>query len=198
MLIDAVTPLLIEHGQTVTTRQIAACAGIAEGTIFRAFGTKEELIRAAVDRQLDPEPFRRKLRAVDSTLPLEGRVRAIVALMRERFTTVFTLMTALGMIGQPPAHDHRHEYTEILGRALEPDLERLNFPPERSAQIIRMVALAASVPQIRAGAAFDEDEITSLILYGLVGAPAVGTSAVHIPAVHIPAVQTPAVQTPLI
>ena len=35
MLIDAVTPLLLEHGQAVTTRQIADCAGIAEGTIFR-------------------------------------------------------------------------------------------------------------------------------------------------------------------
>lgn len=172
MLIDAVTPLLAEHGQSVTTRQIAECAGVAEGTIFRAFGSKDELIQAAVDRQLDPEPFRVKLRAVDASEPLEAKVRTIVVLMRERFTTVFTLMTALGRMGAPHRHDPRHDFTEILGQALAPDFERLNFAPERAAQIIRMVALAASVPQIRVGAEFDADEVTTLLLYGLAGVPA--------------------------
>jgi len=169
MLIDAITPLLLEHGQAVTTRQIAERAGIAEGTIFRAFGTKEELIRAAVDRQLDPEPFRRKLRAVDPALPLEQRVRQIVSLMRERFTLVFTLMSALGTLGQPHHHDARREFTEIIGDVLAADLDRLRVAPERAAQIMRMVSLAASVPRIRAGADFTDDEIASLILYGIAG-----------------------------
>lgn len=172
MLIDAVTPLLLEHGRAVTTKQIAECAGIAEGTIFRAFGSKDELISAALAKQLDPEPFRRRLGEVDPTLPLEDKVRAIVVLMRGRFTKVFALMSALGTIGPPPGHDARHELTEILGRALTPDLERLNVEPARAAQVIRMVALAASVPHVRNGPAFDDDEITALILYGIIGAPA--------------------------
>ncbi|MFC5929062.1 TetR/AcrR family transcriptional regulator [Cryobacterium melibiosiphilum] len=172
MLVDAVTPLLTEFGAAVTTKQIAERACIAEGTIFRAFGTKEELIQAAVARQLDPEPFREKLRAVDVGLPLEARVRSIVVLMRERFTTVFTLMTSLGLLGKPHTHDPRREFTEILSRALEPDLERLHFTAERSAQIIRMVSLAASMPMIHLGTGFDDDEITTLILYGIAGHPA--------------------------
>ena len=177
MLIDAVTPLLLEHGRAVTTRQIAECAGIAEGTIFRAFGSKDELISAAVAKQLDPEPFRRRLREVDPALPLEDKVRAIVVLMRGRFTKVFALMSALGTIGPPPGHDVRHEFTEVLGRALAPDLERLNVEPARAAQVIRMVALAASVPHVRNGPAFDDDEITALILYGIIGAPAPAPAA---------------------
>ncbi|TFD74226.1 TetR/AcrR family transcriptional regulator [Cryobacterium sp. Sr8] len=177
MLIDAVTPLLLEHGRAVTTKQIAECAGIAEGTIFRAFGSKDELIRAAMAKQLDPEPFRARLRAVDPELPLEDKVRAIVALMRGRFTKVFALMSALGTIGPPPGHDSRHEFTEILGRALTPDLERLRVEPARAAQVIRMIALAASVPHVRNGPAFDDDEITSLILHGIIGAPAPPTTA---------------------
>ncbi|WP_051972961.1 TetR/AcrR family transcriptional regulator [Cryobacterium sp. MLB-32] len=199
MLIDAVTPLLAEHGQSVTTRQIAECAGVAEGTIFRAFGSKDELIQAAVDRQLDPEPFRVTLRAIDPSQPLEEKVRAIVVLMRERFTTVFTLMTALGRMGPPHRHDPRQDFTEILGRALAPDLERLNVTPDRAAQIIRMVALAASIPQIRVGAAFDADELTSLLLYGLVGGAdsRPDDSITHAPVTHAPVTHAPVTHAPV-
>ena len=179
MLIDAVTPLLLEHGRAVTTRQIAECAGIAEGTIFRAFGSKDELISAAMARQLDPEPFQHQLRGVDPALPLEEKLRAIVALMRGRFTQVFALMTALGTMGPPPTQDARREFAEIMGGVLAPDLARLNVEPARAAQIIRMVALAASVPHVRSGPAFDDDEITTLILYGISGTPA--TSARPVP-----------------
>ncbi|MFO7690371.1 MAG: helix-turn-helix domain-containing protein [Cryobacterium sp.] len=176
MLIDVVTPLLIEHGQSLTTRQIAEAAGIAEGTIFRAFATKEELVQAVVDRHLDPEPFRRTLRGIDLALPLPERVHTIVGLMRERFTTVFTLMTALGLLGKPHPHDPRREFTEILSHALAADLDTLNFSAERCAQIIRMVTLAACMPLIHAGAAFTDEDITDLILYGIAGTPTSATA----------------------
>ncbi|HSP53939.1 MAG TPA: helix-turn-helix domain-containing protein [Cryobacterium sp.] len=171
MILDAVTPLLIEHGQTVTTRQIAECAGIAEGTIFRAFDSKDDLLRAAMDRQLDPEPFRLELAAIDRHLPLEERVRAMVALLRRRFAQVFALMTAVGSMGRPHSHDVAQEFTLLLADVLAPDLLRLTVAPERAAQAIRMIALAASVPHITAGPAFDDDELTTLILYGLLGSP---------------------------
>ncbi|WP_022884217.1 TetR/AcrR family transcriptional regulator [Glaciibacter superstes] len=177
MILDAITPLLLEHGQAVTTRQIAECAGIAEGTIFRAFGTKEELINAAVERRLDPEPFRAGLREVDLDMPLEERIRTIVALLQERFTLVFNLMMALGRRGGPPPQEERREFGEIMARALAPDLERLSVSPERAAQVIRMVTLAASVPHLN-DAEISTDEITSIILYGIAGRPAETTISV--------------------
>ena len=63
MIIDAVIPLLLEHGRAVTSKQIAEAAGIAEGTIFRAFGDKETLVQAAIEKYLDPEPLREALRS---------------------------------------------------------------------------------------------------------------------------------------
>jgi AcrR family transcriptional regulator len=172
MILDAVTPLLIEHGQSVTTRQIAQCAGIAEGTIFRAFDSKDDLLRAAMDRQLDPQPFRLELAGIDCGLPVEERVRALVTLLRRRFAQVFALMTAVGRLDRPHTRTGAHEFTVLLADVLAPDLRHLTVAPERAAQVIRMIALAASVPHITAGPAFDDDELTALILYGILGSPA--------------------------
>ena len=70
-IIDATVVLLIAHGTTITTRQIAEAAGIAEGTIFRVFADKESLIAAAIEQAFDPAPVDAELRAIDATLPLE-------------------------------------------------------------------------------------------------------------------------------
>ncbi|GAA1283021.1 TetR/AcrR family transcriptional regulator [Saccharothrix xinjiangensis] len=47
-IVQATVPLLFEHGANVTTSQVAKAAGIAEGTVFRAFKDKQELIRTCV------------------------------------------------------------------------------------------------------------------------------------------------------
>src|SRR3954466_4768352 len=53
-IVDAVVPLLLEHGSEVTTRQIAEAAGIAEGTIFRVFPDKAALLMAAAEETMNP------------------------------------------------------------------------------------------------------------------------------------------------
>ena len=47
-IVRSTLPLLIEHGGTVSTSQIAAAAGIAEGTVFRAFKDKQDLLIACM------------------------------------------------------------------------------------------------------------------------------------------------------
>src|ERR1700704_2407818 len=74
MIIEATTPLLLEHGEMVTTRQVADAAGIAEGTIFRAFADKDELLGAVIDAALDPAPLELALATIDPTLPLADTV----------------------------------------------------------------------------------------------------------------------------
>ena len=66
-IVDAVVPLLLEHGDAVTTRQIAEAAGIAEGTIFRVFPDKPALLLAAAEETMDPATARGEL-----TAALEG------------------------------------------------------------------------------------------------------------------------------
>ncbi|MFD0203177.1 MULTISPECIES: TetR/AcrR family transcriptional regulator [Saccharothrix] len=64
-IVAATVPLLFTHGANVTTSQIAKAAGIAEGTVFRAFKDKQELIRTCV----------RSVLAVDSELALIEEAR---------------------------------------------------------------------------------------------------------------------------
>jgi AcrR family transcriptional regulator len=172
MIIDAVIPLLIEHGRSVTSRQIAEAAGIAEGTIFRAFGDKESLLNAAIERYLDPEPLRNSLRSIDPSLALEDKVRRIVVLMHERFGNVFRVMAAIGQRERPPHSSHQFEFASIIAQLLEPDLVALRVPPERVAHFVRLVAFASSIPQFNESVEFTDDELVKMIMYGVAGNPA--------------------------
>ncbi|MCX7521183.1 helix-turn-helix domain containing protein [Microbacterium sp. STN6] len=174
MIIAAAAPLLMERGTAVTTRQIADAAGIAEGTIFRAFDDKESLIRATVEHHLDPEPLRQSLREIDAGLALEEKVPLILSLLRARFSGVFRMMAALahldGHTPGPPHRPDRLEYATIVANALEPDLARLNCPAERVAPFIRLVAFSSSLPTFAEASPFSEDELSRLVLYGIAGA----------------------------
>ena len=61
----------------MTTKQVAEAAGIAEGTVFRAFGSKEELVQACAAAVFDTTPaVRVELRGIDRTLSLDERLVA--------------------------------------------------------------------------------------------------------------------------
>lgn len=178
MIVDAVIPLLIENGPDVTSKQIAEAAGVAEGTVFRAFGDKETLVQAAIEKHLDPEPLREALRAIDPGLPLENKVRAIIFLMQERFRSVFRLLAVVGN-QRPPVPQERAEFASIIERILSPQADRLNWPPQRAAYILRLIAFASSFPSLNEGVAFSIDELTRIALTGLAGEPAGAPAAVH-------------------
>lgn len=168
MIIESTMPLLVEHGPELTSKQIAEAAGVAEGTIFRAFGDKETLIEATIEKFLDPEPLRRELRAIPVDLDLDDKMLRIVELMRKRFSEVFRVMAA---IRKPhvPHHDSRRIFGEIISEVLSPHLAELTWSPERCGQVVRLVTFASSLKPFNAGVEFDSRELTTILLYGLVG-----------------------------
>lgn len=54
MIIQAAIPLITEYGSAVTTAKIARAAGIGEGTVFRVFADKDELLQACIAEALSP------------------------------------------------------------------------------------------------------------------------------------------------
>src|SRR4051794_680547 len=107
-LVAATLPLVMEHGRGVTSRQIADAAGVAEGTIFRAFGSKDELVEAAALSALDPGPLVEAIRRIPLDLTLRERLLELVRLYQDRFHRVGGVMRAMGWMGPPAMHLRKH------------------------------------------------------------------------------------------
>ena len=97
MIIEAMLPLLLEHGEMVTTRQIAEAAGIAEGTIFRVFADKDELIARRRRRMppTRPSSSRRSARSTP-TCRSEQAVTEAVRILQRRTLDMARLMACVG------------------------------------------------------------------------------------------------------
>lgn len=169
-VLDAAIPLLREHGRATTTKQIAEAAGIAEGTIFRVFATKEELIDAALQRAFDPEAFLADLARVDPGLPLRARMVALVTLLQERFIEIFGLMTALAM-AKPPVRDDGHlewrrRGLELMVELLEPDRDAFATDLPQVVKVLRLLTFSGSHPHITDQSLLTPDEIVDVVLNG--------------------------------
>lgn len=170
-LIEATLPLLLEHGRSVTIKQIAEAAGVAEGTIFRVFDAKDDLVAAALDHAFDIEPFLDDLRAIEPDQPLRSLVSDLVSLLQIRFRGIFELMTAVSMVGPPSAHrhlqQHREEVARIMADLLRPHADDLAIPVAEFVHITRLLTFSGSHPHISEGRILTTDQIVTTVLEGL-------------------------------
>ena len=170
-LVDATVPLLLEHGRAVTTRQIADAAGIAEGTIFRVFESKDDLVTAALEHALDLDPFIAQLQQVDPDQDLGAMLLEVVELFQRRFARVFQLMTRMGMVGPPKAHRHmeseREQVAVILQALAEPHRDALRVPPGQLMHMVRLLTFSGTHPHISDGNPLSAEEIVDTVLHGV-------------------------------
>ncbi|WP_262406025.1 TetR/AcrR family transcriptional regulator [Protaetiibacter sp. SSC-01] len=173
-ILDAVLPLLRDRGRDVTSRELAEAAGVAEGTIFRAFGDKDTLLEAGLIRLLAPEGFREELRRIPHDLPLEDKVTCVIEALRTRFGEVFRIMAVFGVDGPPPVRDAGGgEWISILHELFASDADRLAVPLETLAWYLRLVAFGGSIEPFNHFRPFDSAELATVVVHGVAvtGAP---------------------------
>ncbi len=122
-IIAATIPLLEHEGFTVSTKRIADAAGVAEGTLFRVFSTKEELLTEAWGRYVDAGEAVAAIRAIDHQAPLAEKIERVIAIIQAAASRMHLTMMALHQVHGPqfgqsaPAPSTRSETTEeLLGR----------------------------------------------------------------------------------
>ncbi len=147
----------------MTTKQIADAAGVAEGTLFRAFTDKETLISAAVDEAFDARETVHQLRDVE--------------IIATRLDAVWELIAALRLFGPPESRPQgraaasREQMRQLLPQELmaliEPDGEQLRVDTAQAARILNLVTVACTHPRITEANPLTSDEIVDLLLDGL-------------------------------
>ena len=161
-IVEATLPLLLAHGTSLTTRQIAEAAGIAEGTIFRVFPDKDSLIAAVVDAALDTAAVDAALDAIDRDLPLDARLVAAVELLRRRMADILQLRAAVGILDNRPSAD-----LGALASVFEPDREQLRRDPTEAAHLLRGLTLAGTHPVLAPAEPLTSEEVVSVLLDGV-------------------------------
>ena len=146
-IVETTFPLLLAHGEMVTTRQIADAAGIAEGTIFRVFADKDELIRAVLDAVFDPAPFDDAVRALDPDLPFEEALRTLVVLQQQRAIVIWRVASSVG----PRFHDDARKNVIVSAPMVaffKRHRARMNLTAVDAAQLLKSLTISLTHPSL--------------------------------------------------
>lgn len=175
-ILAAVIPLLIEKGAATTTAEMANAAGIAEGTIFRAFPDKTALIHEAVKVAMDPEPVREGLEAIRPSAPFEEQLAEAARLLLDRFERITALVGVLRTMppaSRPPAAAQRFvadsvaAVSEALTALFERHRHRLLIHPARAAAAFRGLVSANAHPLTSPEERLTVQEIVTILLSGV-------------------------------
>ncbi|MEU6429774.1 TetR family transcriptional regulator [Microbispora sp. NPDC046973] len=182
MIVAAALPLVAEHGAAVTTGQIARAAGIGEGTVFRAFGDKDELLDACMAEAMNHDHVLRELASISLDEPLAERLTQAAEALRAHLGRMGTVIGALHATGhrrgrssgdrRAPGDGHAPGGREASMKAtheaivelIEPDRAVLRLEPEKIASVLLGMLFTRSQDP-------SSEELVDVLLHGTLKNP---------------------------
>ena len=185
-IIAATREVIARQGVGFTTREVAEAAGVAEGTLFRAFASKDDLLGAVVDDLLDVTLTCERIESLGRDNTLEEQVGAVVAAVGDQVSAVHGAELAMACMSRlpdgtapmahlrglpgPAASTVRASFDRLRAAvtgALAPYEARLRFSPEQVASWVWLSALAAAHPFWARIAHLNSDEVVHLLVHGI-------------------------------
>lgn len=191
-------PLLLAGDTDISTTRIAQAAGFAEGTVFRAFQDKKELLLACAHHALVADAEVRRIQEIDRREPLAARLTAAIEVVGnylDRIGSVMQTMQAGGVRWDhgPGAHKHGGDdkrtddkrtdehgrkgpmqmgrLSGALAELFPPEAEGLRAAPELAAQLLLGSVFASRRNNLRFDGVVDNSKIVDLFLHGVLNTP---------------------------
>lgn len=178
-ILAVAVPMLIERGGSVTTGEIAAAAGIAEGTLFRAFRDKHALYSACLRAVLESDVEVTRIEGIDRSLPLAERLTEAVRTVtdfQDRMWSLVVAMRAAGINPQqedPPHKDGPNAMFRISAAVAKLfDADTLRIAPELAARLLLGFVFSNRLQaEGLGGTGADLGELVDLFLNGTLRTP---------------------------
>lgn len=172
-ILDDVLDIVLDRGVSVTSRELAEAAGVSEGTLFKVFETKENLLRSLAAKHGGmADGVGEWLATIDAeTMSLEALVHGIIDNAIAQYRRSFELFYALGPYMDKPDRETIVQFERELEswiEALRPHATRLRATPESAASILRMHAVAASDITAVWGQPISPSEHADIFLHGII------------------------------
>lgn len=175
MIIQTAIPLVAEFGAAVTTAKVARAAGIGEGTIFRVFADKDELLQACLAEALSPEHAVRELGAIDVSQPLPDRLAEAAEALQAHLARMGAIAGSLlasghrggkhpGTVRGAGRDESTTRIRAALAELLEPDRAALRRPPEQVAALF--FGLLFTQPHLEDEPELSTGELVEVFLHG--------------------------------
>lgn len=114
-MLEAARAAIIEHGPQVSTTVIAERLGLSQSALFKRFGTKEELVTAAL--KIETPAWLGELDRGPDERPIKDQIRTLADRFCEQIETELPIVMALQQLGINPmkriAEDEEHPSLEI-------------------------------------------------------------------------------------
>jgi AcrR family transcriptional regulator len=184
-IVRSTLPLLLEHGGNVSTSQIAAAAGIAEGTVFRAFKDKQDLLLACMRAGMDSEEEVATITGIGRDRPLDQRlaegVRAISGYI-DRIWAVGQAVRTAGVTEEMQRRMHGGDkqrepgpppellrVASAMGSLFDETADNLRVDSERAVRVLLSIVFSNRMQGAGFGQPLDDPaELVDLFLHGVI------------------------------